>query len=324
MTKPYQSPGRMINSYYYIAPVGDWTRDLPHTVASNMVMVSQDLNQSATDGCRVYFYKLIGTYRRTCELVNIICEHMIIDLTNKMWVCTDLANRGQKTDSLAVTVLKSWSKHVMTTHDWISLFSWFAWCCSYQNHSSRGTGRILLQVFFLSQQNLSISPAALGGYCFKFFFFFIPTNVEHSSRGTGRILLQVKFFLYFIPTKFEHSSRGTGRILLQVKFVLYFIPTKCEHSSRSIGRILLQVIFLNSLSQQNIPTKCEHSSRSIDSTSHSKPPRSAYMRLQKLPCTDKGRRRRPMYMTEWNWMTQSQPSQCHLSAYNLPISPAFQ
>ena len=42
---------------------------------------------------------------------------MIIDLTNKQWVCTDLANRGQKTVSHAVTVLKSWSKQVMTTHD---------------------------------------------------------------------------------------------------------------------------------------------------------------------------------------------------------------
>ena len=30
----------------------------------------------------------------------------------------------------------------------------------------------------------------------------------------------------------------------------------------------------------------------VDSTSHSKPPRSASMRLKKLPCTDKGRRRR--------------------------------
>ena len=37
MSKPYQSPGRMKNSSYYIAPVGDRTHDLPHTVASNMV-----------------------------------------------------------------------------------------------------------------------------------------------------------------------------------------------------------------------------------------------------------------------------------------------
>ena len=117
MTKPYQSPDRMINSYYYIAQVGDLTHDLPHTVASNMVKVSHALNHSATDGCRVYFYKLIGTYSRTCELVNIICEHMIIDLTNKQWVCTVLVNRGQKTVSHDVTVLKSCSKQVMTTHD---------------------------------------------------------------------------------------------------------------------------------------------------------------------------------------------------------------
>ena len=40
--------GRMKNSSYYIAPVGDWTHDLPHTVASNMVKVSHALNHSAT------------------------------------------------------------------------------------------------------------------------------------------------------------------------------------------------------------------------------------------------------------------------------------
>ena len=49
MRKPNQSPGRMKNSSYYIAPVGDWTHDLPHTVASNMVKVSHALNHSATE-----------------------------------------------------------------------------------------------------------------------------------------------------------------------------------------------------------------------------------------------------------------------------------
>ena len=48
MRKPYQSPGRMKNSSYYIAPVGVRTHDLPHTVASNMVKVSHTLNHSAT------------------------------------------------------------------------------------------------------------------------------------------------------------------------------------------------------------------------------------------------------------------------------------
>ena len=45
--KPYQSPGRMKNSSYYIALVGDRTHKLPHTVASNMVNGSHDLNHSA-------------------------------------------------------------------------------------------------------------------------------------------------------------------------------------------------------------------------------------------------------------------------------------
>ena len=36
MRKPFQSPVRMKNSPYYIAPVEDRTHDLRHTVASNM------------------------------------------------------------------------------------------------------------------------------------------------------------------------------------------------------------------------------------------------------------------------------------------------
>ena len=40
---------RMKNSSYYIAPVGDWTHDLPHTEASNMVKVSHAHNHSATE-----------------------------------------------------------------------------------------------------------------------------------------------------------------------------------------------------------------------------------------------------------------------------------
>ena len=39
----------MKNSSYYIAPVGDRTHDLPHTVASNMVKVSHILNHLAMD-----------------------------------------------------------------------------------------------------------------------------------------------------------------------------------------------------------------------------------------------------------------------------------
>ena len=46
--KPCQSPGRMKNSSYYIAPVGVRTHDLTHTVASNMGKVSYALTHSAT------------------------------------------------------------------------------------------------------------------------------------------------------------------------------------------------------------------------------------------------------------------------------------
>ena len=54
MRKPYQSPGRMKNSSYYVAPVGDGTHDLPHTVASNMVKLSHALNHSATEAVIKY------------------------------------------------------------------------------------------------------------------------------------------------------------------------------------------------------------------------------------------------------------------------------
>ena len=50
MRKPYQSPGQDEKFILlYIAPVGGWTHDLPHTVASNMIKVSHALNHSATE-----------------------------------------------------------------------------------------------------------------------------------------------------------------------------------------------------------------------------------------------------------------------------------
>ena len=55
MRKPYESPGRMKNSSYYIAPVGDQTHDLPHAVASNMVKVSHALNHSATEAVKFIY-----------------------------------------------------------------------------------------------------------------------------------------------------------------------------------------------------------------------------------------------------------------------------
>ena len=49
--------GRMKNSSYYIAPVGDRTHDLPHTAASNMVKVSHALNHLATEAVIIYYSK---------------------------------------------------------------------------------------------------------------------------------------------------------------------------------------------------------------------------------------------------------------------------
>ena len=56
MRKPYHSPGsdeKLILLQMYIAPVGDRTHDLPHTVASNMVKVSHALNHSATEAVKI-------------------------------------------------------------------------------------------------------------------------------------------------------------------------------------------------------------------------------------------------------------------------------
>ena len=57
MRKPYQSPGSDENSSYYIAPVGDRTHDLPHTVASNMDKVSHDPLGQVTVQRRCYKQK---------------------------------------------------------------------------------------------------------------------------------------------------------------------------------------------------------------------------------------------------------------------------
>ena len=51
MRTPYQSSGRMKNSSYYIAPIGDRIQYFPHTVASNMVKVSHALNHSTMCVC---------------------------------------------------------------------------------------------------------------------------------------------------------------------------------------------------------------------------------------------------------------------------------
>ena len=71
MRKPYQSPGRMKNSSYYIALAGDRTHDLPHTVASNMVKVSHTLNHSATATVCIVcvFLRMLYFMRRLMNVV---------------------------------------------------------------------------------------------------------------------------------------------------------------------------------------------------------------------------------------------------------------
>ena len=65
----------MKNSSYYIAPIGDWTHDLPYTVASNMVDVSHALSHSATEPVSM---KLITRY----ESADVEQNYNIIRLLN--------------------------------------------------------------------------------------------------------------------------------------------------------------------------------------------------------------------------------------------------
>ena len=69
MRKPYHSPGWMKNSSYYIAPAGDRTHDLPHTVASNTVKVSHTLNHSATEAVQV------GSWSDISHVIVYFIEH---------------------------------------------------------------------------------------------------------------------------------------------------------------------------------------------------------------------------------------------------------
>ena len=62
--KQCQSPGRMKNSSYYIAPVGVRTNDLPHTIASNMGKVSYALTHSATAAERVRAVVCLWCFQR--------------------------------------------------------------------------------------------------------------------------------------------------------------------------------------------------------------------------------------------------------------------
>ena len=48
----------MKNSSYYIAPAGDRTHDLPHTVASNMDKVSHALTHSATAAVLMFMFNV--------------------------------------------------------------------------------------------------------------------------------------------------------------------------------------------------------------------------------------------------------------------------
>ena len=72
--KQYQSPGRMKNSSYYIAPVGYRTHDLPHTVASNT-------GQGAPRGNVFLIYFDIETFQTIATLIYISLR----DQANKVY-----------------------------------------------------------------------------------------------------------------------------------------------------------------------------------------------------------------------------------------------
>ena len=66
MRKPYQSPDRMKNSSYYNAPVGDWTHDLPYTIASNLVKVYHSATEAVSNVRTRFVWHL-------CICLNTVC-----------------------------------------------------------------------------------------------------------------------------------------------------------------------------------------------------------------------------------------------------------
>ena len=94
----------MKNSSYYIAPVGDRTHDLPHTVASNMVKVSHALNHSATEAyvshTRISWYVVshtLGTYMLVHSSLPLLLLFFRDDVTP-----SDQWSSGQRLMSLLV------------------------------------------------------------------------------------------------------------------------------------------------------------------------------------------------------------------------------
>ena len=96
----------MKNSSYYIAPVGDRTHDLPHTVASNMVKVSHALNHSATEENIVGLSETIRDKKE--KATRICCAHQTIHFGQtkitegmcEVMKCIDNIVDGRKTITL--------------------------------------------------------------------------------------------------------------------------------------------------------------------------------------------------------------------------------
>ena len=73
------------------------------------------------------------------------------------------------------------------------------------------------------------------------------------------------------------------------------LPVSFGRDSKSRWSLLSGVYARGSKSSHQSALECVGLTV-VDSTSHSKPPRSASMRLKKLPCTDKERRRRTSHL----------------------------
>ena len=89
----------MNNSPYYIAPVGDRTHDLPHTVSSNMVKVSHALTTRPRS-----FYKVLNYFWKYSAQVwssTMTTLYLHSDECNNMKL--DKAKSGMQEQSLSVS-----------------------------------------------------------------------------------------------------------------------------------------------------------------------------------------------------------------------------
>ena len=109
----------MKNSSYYIAPVGDRTHDLPHTVASNMVKVSHALNHSATECSPDILVDMVMSVAETLVADYGVKQVIITEIfPRRSWKypCSPNFNHDALLYNLALKQQLSMHEHIHTYH----------------------------------------------------------------------------------------------------------------------------------------------------------------------------------------------------------------